>query len=105
MPAKLATYYNTVRHLKPVQVYSRVWRTLPHRSPAPTPPPFLRETQKRWIGSLPRDPRRTGPFGFRFLNAQCEPVGWNDPTLPKLWLYNLHYFEVPEADLMRQWIA
>jgi uncharacterized heparinase superfamily protein len=105
MDTKLATYYNTVRHLKPVQVYSRVWRRLPGRAPSVAPPPPLRERPAFWMEPLARDTRRTGPFRFRFLNAECEPRGWNDLTLPKLWLYNLHYFEVPEADLMRLWIA
>lgn len=57
------------------------------------------------MGPLVREARRTGSFRFRFLNAECEPRGWNDPKLPKLWLYNLHYFEAPEADLMRLWIT
>jgi uncharacterized heparinase superfamily protein len=114
MPAKLATYYNTVRHLKPVQVYSRVWRSLPRRSQSLAAPPPLRPRPARfgarvgntgWLESLARHARRTGPFRFRFLNAEYEPCGWNDPKLPRLWLYNLHYFEVPEADLMQVWIT
>ena len=27
------------------------------------------------------------------------------PSIPKLWLYNLHYFEAPEAGLMCRWVA
>jgi uncharacterized heparinase superfamily protein len=33
---------------------------------------------------------------FVFLNRQCNigwPADWNQNSLPKLWLYNLHYFE------------
>ncbi len=32
-------------------------------------------------------------------------AGWNDAGIPKLWLYNLHYFEAPEPDLIERWIA
>ncbi len=37
-----------------------------------------------------------GPLHFRFLNHEHSlPVqgGWNDTSLDKLWLYNLHYFD------------
>lgn len=37
-----------------------------------------------------------GPNRFRFLNQTHDVVGadaWNDPSVDKLWLYNLHYFD------------
>lgn len=40
--------------------------------------------------------RMIGPQTFRFLNATreiTESADWNDPSVDKLWLYNLHYFE------------
>ena len=77
----------TVRHLKAIQVFNRLWR-------------------KR----LPRDEsgadRRADLPEFTFLNLTARPRGWNDAALPKLWLYNLHYFEKPESmALAGQWIA
>jgi hypothetical protein len=56
---------------------------------------------------------------FRFLNlehAVPAAADWNDPDLPKLWLYNLHYFDdllaADAADrqgrhlaLIRRWVA
>jgi uncharacterized heparinase superfamily protein len=37
-----------------------------------------------------------GPSRFRFLNETRDvsgPAGWNEAGVPKLWLYNLHYFD------------
>jgi uncharacterized heparinase superfamily protein len=37
-----------------------------------------------------------GPRTFRFLNEARElswPTGWTDPSIDRLWLFNLHYFE------------
>jgi uncharacterized heparinase superfamily protein len=55
----------------------------------------------------------------RFLNEDGEirePWQWNDPSKPKLWLYNLHYFDdlaaladkaknAIQRELMARWIA
>jgi uncharacterized heparinase superfamily protein len=41
------------------------------------------------------------PTRFRFLNFEHDiraPADWNSPELPKLWLYNLHYFDDLNAD-------
>ena len=85
----------TVRYLKPIQIWNRLWRKrLSLRSstsdfgfPSPLPP-------------------------FTFLNQTATPADWNDPALPKLWLYNLHYFDYlatmdrkAGAELIARWIA
>ena len=67
----------TIVHLKPVQIWNRIWRkrfvlTQRHRGTE-----VAEET-------LPE---------FRFLNVTGRPNGWNDPRFEKLWLYNLHYFD------------
>jgi uncharacterized heparinase superfamily protein len=46
-----------------------------------------------------------GPGRLRFLNQDREILDWNDPRAPKLWLYNLHYFEHPSARFIERWIA
>ena len=95
--------FHTVRHLKPVQVYRRLWQL--------RPPARLaialerRHVAGRWAASIARESARTGPFRFRFLNQERSPEGWNDGGIPKLWLYNLHYFEAPQADLIRRWVV
>jgi uncharacterized heparinase superfamily protein len=49
------------------------------------------------------------PTRFRFLGQEADVTaahGWNDPALPKLWLYNLHYFDdlrAEQAELRSDW--
>lgn len=59
------------------------------------------------------------PTRFRFLNvvnAITSAADWNSPSLPKLWLYNLHYFDDLNAEtsaarqdchseLIARWVA
>jgi uncharacterized heparinase superfamily protein len=60
-----------------------------------------------------------GPQRFRFLDTERElanPADWNRSDWPRLWLYNLHYFDDLAADdaasraawhrdLIRRWMA
>jgi uncharacterized heparinase superfamily protein len=66
-----------------------------------------------------RDPSMSGPDRCRFLNEDRSILGagaWNTPETPKLWLYNLHYFDDLNAcdaggrrewheALIRRWVA
>lgn len=98
----ILTLFHTVRHLKAVQIYHRVYRKnlwahvhyVPERRPA----------AGRWKPAISCNPARSGPFRFRFLNQEREPQGWNDKGIPKLWLYNLHYFDSLDLDLMQLWV-
>jgi uncharacterized heparinase superfamily protein len=56
----------------------------------------------RWNpGAMPvpgraQDPAALAAGRFTFVNRSEDlgwPPRWNDPALPRLWLYNLHYFE------------
>ena len=42
---------------------------------------------------------------FRFLNQEREITSWNDDSVSRLWLYNLHYFEQVDEPLIERWIA
>ena len=66
----------TLRHVRPVQVWNRIWR-------------------KRLSLRCPSRPSASTSLlpEFRFLNVTGRPNGWNDPRFEKLWLYNLHYFD------------
>jgi uncharacterized heparinase superfamily protein len=95
---------HTVRYLKPVQVYGRVYRPKP-RVVASCSTPERRALAGAWTPGPARENPRTGPNQFRFLNEERRIETWNDAGIPKLWLYNLHYFESPTADLIQKWIA
>lgn len=98
-------YLHTVRHLKPEQIYKRIAARLPRpvlRKPATV---ALRDRSGAWKTAVLRPSARTGAFQFRFLNDERALSSWNDPGIPKLWLYNLHYFDFPEPGLISRWIA
>src|SRR4051812_19304240 len=91
-----ARLMRTVHHLQPGQVANRIVRRL---RPAPrldgaTPVP--RANAARWKPCAGRPRSLLSAERFRFLAAEADlggPQGWNDAALPKLWLYNLHYFD------------
>jgi uncharacterized heparinase superfamily protein len=64
-----------------------------------------RPRKGEWEIGIQRECSQTAPNRFRFLNQERRIESWNDPGTPKLWLYNLHYFESPTADLIQKWIA
>lgn len=102
-------YWHTLRHLKPVQVYGRLWHRL-HRPAVDTgPAPDVRPAQGGWAAPAARPASMLDANTFRFLNVK-GPVesraDWNDPGRAKLWLYNLHYFDdlnAADADTRGNW--
>ena len=94
---KAALYWRTLRHLKPVQFYGRVWFKLYQ----PRVEALVRHAQVRlpsgaWQIPSVRSVSMLDATTFRFLNqVHTLPAhgGWNDAALEKLWLYNLHYFD------------
>jgi len=53
-----------------------------------------------WVLPARSRQSQTGPNEFRFLNETRSLTrhGWDDPSVPKLWRYNLHYFDDLNAD-------
>ncbi|MBX9790222.1 MAG: heparinase II/III family protein [Pirellulales bacterium] len=112
-------YYYTLRDLKPVQIYGRVWQRLIQPRPDDRPAPPLRPRTGRWLPPARHAPAMTGPRRFRFLGEEREldwPSSWNDPAIHKLWLFNLQYFADLASDdahhradwhraLIARWIA
>jgi uncharacterized heparinase superfamily protein len=91
----LLTYWRTLRHLRPVQLYGRAYFHLARpRTDLRTAPP-LRERTGDWAAPARRKASMLGPERFFFLNEvhDLPEAGWDDPVLPKLWRYNLHYFD------------
>ncbi|MEM1297702.1 MAG: alginate lyase family protein [Pseudomonadota bacterium] len=115
--SRLLLLLRTARYLKPGQVVWRVRRKLVPAQFRPVDTPAMRSVPPEWRGAA-RFASMTGPVSFRFLNREetlSGPSSWNDPTLPKLWLYNLHYFDdllaesagertVWHRDLIPRWI-
>jgi len=93
-PARLRLYWETVRHLKPIQIGGRVWFRLHRPKPNPAPAPPRRAIPGEWAAPARRRQSQTGPESFRFLNLDGDlSGGWDAPAFDKLWRYNLHYFD------------
>ncbi len=111
--AALSNYYHTLRHLRPVQVYSRVALKLirPRADLRPAPP--VRPHPTAWLRRAPQCASMIGRREFRLLNIAAERVGegaWTKLDLAsgidRLWLYNLHYFDdltAADAGARRDW--
>lgn len=95
--ARIGRYWHTLRHLKPVQFYGRVWfRLYRPRVNELTTTQALRVPYGEWRRPAAHGASMLGLTQFRFLNqTHTLPAqgGWNDDALEKLWLYNLHYFD------------
>ena len=96
LPDRLQLYFHTVRHLRPGQIWHQLRRrAFPPRPPA-SPPPI---TGLR--ANLQHHPFLATPESGRgqisFLNAErvLNPAApdWAPADAPKLWRYNLHYFD------------
>lgn len=119
MIAKLTRYYHTLKYLKPVQIYGRIaWKyKRPKIKPitvAPTP-----RKLSGWLSPVEKTVSMVGPRRFRFLQREEQipsATDWNRTDLPRLWLYNLHYFDdlcgpasperaTAQRELIKAWIA
>jgi len=91
-----STYFHTLRHLRPGQILGRVVHRLHRPRPDARPAPPVRALRRPWVVACGRAASLLGPDEACFLNQRrtlAFPQAWNDATVPKLWLYNLHYFE------------
>ncbi len=117
-PSRARLYWNTARHLRPVQFYARLWFRASRPKPDLRPAQPLRQRAGAWALPARRLPSQTGPDSFRFLNEErsLSAHGWDDPAVAKLWRYNLHYFDDLNAEgaadratwhraLIARWIA
>lgn len=112
-------YLNTMRYLKPSQLFWRLAYKIRKPQRRRIGPIEVRLTQGTWQRAPAKPAAWLGELRFRFLNmehAMSRAGDWNNSTLPKLWLYNLHYFDWLQSAsaangleqqhaLMRSWIA
>ena len=92
---RLLRYWHTLRHLKPVQIYGRLWFKLYCPSPELHPAPPLRELTGGWQLPAQRAPSLLGPERFNLLGEEgtLSEVGWTGEVRSKLWRYHQHYFD------------
>lgn len=98
----IRTYLNTIRYLRAEQVYHRLRPRRRRMARAVEARPRTRT--HALVPYISRPAAQIGENRFRFLNQEREILSWNDAGAPKLWLYNLHYFEHPAEPLIERWI-
>lgn len=89
-------FLETVRHLKPEQIYGRALNKLARPIPDLRVAPALSPRPGAWAEPALKRQSLTGPNRFCFLNhtnAVESSADWNRAGEDKLWLYNLHYFD------------
>lgn len=114
----IGLYWHTLRHLRPVQIYGRLWFRFYRPRPDLAPAPGLRPPSGAWQAPAARAPSLSGPGDFRFIGetGRLAEIGWDGPQRNKLWRYNQHYFDdlnaagAPEraewhTALITDWIA
>jgi uncharacterized heparinase superfamily protein len=88
-------YWHTLRHLRMVQFYGRVWFRLWHPKPDLRPAPPRSTKSGHWQMPARRLSSMTSPRSWVLLNeaGNLAEVGWDGPQREKLWRYNQHYFD------------
>ena len=91
----LSLYWHTLKHLRPVQFYGRLWFRLTRPRPVLRQAPPMRTSIGIWQRGAGRAPSMLAPDTFLFLRQEgtLGEVGWDGPQREKLWRYNQHYFD------------
>lgn len=105
---RIGRFWRTVKYLRQEQIFGRIWFKLYKPAVDLRQAPAIRIQNGKWRRPAQRRPSLTGPFSFIFLNEphDLDDIGWDDPSIAKLWRYNLHYFDdlnAIDADARRQW--
>ena len=93
-------YLRTARHLRPRQIAFQVLRRVIPARTAPSPP-ALPATRLPAAGAHfiepAADEATIEPLTFRFVGLERDfsvrGVDWACADMPRLWRYNLHYFD------------
>jgi uncharacterized heparinase superfamily protein len=93
---KIVRIWHTVKFLKPIQIYSRIWFKFVKHSPdlTSTTPPVVEPTFP-WVASAQKTSSILdgGVFSFLGEEGSLAEVNWEGPQREKLWRYNQHYFD------------
>ncbi len=82
-------FFHTVKYLKPVQVYGRLWFRLYRPKPDMALAPATRPVKGDWISPCKKPSSFCSPCTFKFLNVVHElkkRSDWNNSEWEKLWL-------------------
>ncbi|RXK48264.1 heparinase II/III family protein [Aquirufa rosea] len=91
---KLLRLYNTIKFLKFKQIYWRIVYLFPRAITQQKKCPSS-QICKQKVFFIPRNGITVDYQSFIFLSElyNLVEIGWDNPSISKLWKYNLHYFE------------
>lgn len=116
MIKKLLLLFHTVRFLKPIQLYWRLYLKINQLFPFSTVVKGSVRARQLYLISPINKHSSLLKGQFHFLNevgSAKQPIAWNTDEMSKLWLYNLHYFDFLNQqqiekqfaiDLMLDWV-
>lgn len=93
---RLKLYFETLRHLKPIQVWYQVYYRLCKKHGKFSVPETIPASRSvRMSRCIPTFSSYSGNNTFEFLNQvkTFKEIYWNFGDFGKLWVYNLNYFE------------
>jgi uncharacterized heparinase superfamily protein len=100
-------YARTIRHLRLIQIFGRIWHQFYSPSLDLRPAPKKYSVPGKWLPPALRANTLISPWHFKIFHKKIELSSWNPEGLPRLWLYHLHYFDdcVSEnAQMHNDWI-
>jgi uncharacterized heparinase superfamily protein len=115
---RAALYWHTLRYLKPIQFWYRLWFKLYKPRPGFYPALETREAgNSEWLSCFRAD-SMLDDGALNFLNETHSietKSDWNNPSRSALWTYNAHYFDDLNAvgaksrrqqheELVRRWL-
>lgn len=115
---RIVRLYHTAKYLKLRQIVFRIWNRVYDPAVDQSPHPARRSGQGL-VTPVVKPTHLVSLWEFTFLGVTraCRfPADWNNSTIEKLWLYNLHYFDDLQSreagsrqqvhsDLLLKWIA
>ena len=106
---KIERYWNTIRYLRPIQIFSRLKNYLRIISIDQSSLTSLSCCVHDWKKPAKKNQSMLNESTFSFLNKTIcinLPSNWNEKSYSKLWLYNLHYFDdlnAKNAEKRKDW--
>ena len=96
MIRKAKLLFDTVKYLKFSQIWNRVKKKIPNLHINTSSAPSLSKPKYKFQTVTLSQQKMLNNNTFKFLNETNsinKPENWNNESLDKLWLYNLHYFD------------
>lgn len=91
----LLRYWNTIKYLKLIQIFSRLKILIFKRSISFEKPTYKRNNNFILIDTIDKKENINVQYEFNFLNkiGNLNKIGWIDNSFSKLWRYNQNYFD------------